>query len=87
MSVGTVYEIVFTVGNSKVRIVKIKASSPMIAFKKFKELMPDIVFKGLLIDEIIECKEKNVYYENTMNFCEHSVFEFIKNKPLLETIK
>jgi hypothetical protein len=49
----TVYRIVIQIAN-RIKTIPIEAASPLEAFKKFKELMPKIMFDNLAVKEITE---------------------------------
>lgn len=53
----TQYRLVYELSN-RVREVEIWACSPLEAFKKFKEMMPEIVYKNLAVKNVDEIKSK-----------------------------
>jgi nicotinate-nucleotide pyrophosphorylase len=48
---STKYRVVFQISN-RIKEIEIEAASPMLAFRKFKELMPKIMFDNLSVNEI-----------------------------------
>lgn len=75
----TKYKIVYSLSR-RVKKVEIWAASPMLAFKKFKEMMPKVVFSNLAVNEVQEVSdvtEEVVGTRQPRNLCSPCVFEKI----------
>jgi hypothetical protein len=83
----TTYRIVYEIAH-RVREINIDATSPMLALKKFKEIIPSIIYKNLSVHEIKTDEPINVYtkrWDKKYCFtCEPNETETIKHHNQLD---
>lgn len=65
----TKYRVVYEISN-RIRFIFIEAATPMLAFKKFKEMMPALIYKNLAVHDVeIELPKQKLIQKKVENTC------------------